>query len=200
MKKILIFVNGILSNPGDVSGWTDKAESWIETNTNFKATKMEYFSPVILRRIHQEDRVDNLQTICERYHDHKIVLVGHSNGCDVILRLIKRNLIDFHGIHLVAGACEKDFNVNGLNNALRDKSVGKVSVYWSKYDKALKQAKWSTRLFGWLGLGYGYLGLVGPEHVDDDVSGRVESVERKFGHSQWFSPKNFEDLMNQIAA
>lgn len=200
MSKVFIFVNGILNLPGDVSAWTDRAESWIEANTNYKATKMEYFTSALLRRIHQEDRVDNLKTICERYGDHKIVLVGHSNGCDVILRLIARNQLDFHSVHLIAGACEKDFNKNLLNNALRDGSVGKVTVYWSKRDKALKKAKLSTRLFGWLGLGYGYLGLVGPVNVDDDVSGRVESYERRFDHSQWFSQKNFNDLMTKVVA
>jgi predicted alpha/beta hydrolase family esterase len=200
MKKMFIFVNGILSCPEDVQGWTDRAESWIETNTEYKATKMEYFTDVVFRRLHQEDRVNNLKTLCERYHDHKIILVGHSNGCDIILRLIQRNLFDFHAIHLIAGACEKDFDLNKVNNCLRDGSVGKACVYWSKYDRALKKAKLSTRLFGWLGLGYGYLGLVGPVNVDDDVSGHVESVERRFDHSQWFSPKNFDELMNKIAA
>jgi pimeloyl-ACP methyl ester carboxylesterase len=182
---IFIFVNGILNMPSDVNGWTDKAEAWIEVNTVHKATRLEYFSDVLFRRLHQESLVDDLGTICERYDDHKIILVGHSNGCDVIVRLIKRMKHDIK---------------NGINAALQETTLGKVTVYWSPRDKALKEAKWSTKLFGWLGLGYGYLGLTGPYNVAKNISHKVSSVERDFDHSQWFTAKNFDETMLGIAA
>lgn len=199
-KMCFIFINGILNVPGDVSGWTDKAEAWIEVNTVHPATRLEYFSDAIFRRFQQEHLVDDLATICERYDDHKIVLVGHSNGCDIIIRLIKRMKHDIHHAHLIAGACERDFYKNGINMAIMEGTLGRVTVYWSPKDKALKKARLSSRLFGWMGLGYGYMGLTGPFNVSDKISHKVNSVERHFDHSQWFSTKNFDETMLAIAA
>ena len=92
-------------------------------------------------------------------------------------------------LHLISGACESDFNKNGLNeNAL---SIGKLSVYVAGKDKAMKLA---DSFFGRL-LGYGALGKVGPKNMS-----RVVNVIEKpsFGHSSWFSGENINDTMKLI--
>jgi len=197
-RKIYIFVNGILTNPGDVNGWTDNAEAWIEGNTPYKATRLEYACGVLTRRFKQNARVDNLETICKKYEKERLCLVGHSNGCDIICRLIARRSLVFDQVHLIAGACEADFKKNGLNDAINLCQVNKLCVYWSKNDKALKKAKLSTNLFGWLGLGYGYLGLIGPKNLDKDASVKVNSIEKKWDHSDWFKHENFEGTMRSL--
>ena len=198
-QRIYIFINGIRTRPSDVQGWTDRAETWIETNTKYKGTKFEYKSGAITRRFGQEKRVDDLETIVKGFLGEKVILVGHSNGCDIINRLVKRALFRFEEIHLIGAASEKDFEKNGFNLALRSERVKRIYVYWSKNDEALKTAKLSTRLFGRFGLGYGYLGLVGPENVDPLFRSRVCSFEHDFDHSDYFRGGNFEETMKLIS-
>lgn len=197
-NTVYILVNGIMNNPENVESWTDKAEIYIDTHTEFKATKMEYRSGAITRRFYQGERVRNLQKICKSYLGDKIILVGHSNGCDIIQRMAIKGLMKIHELHLIAAASEANFRKNGFNRALKHEIIDKIYVYTSDVDEALKKAKLSTQLFGWLGFGYGYLGLVGPNHVDPLVNDRVVVYKETMGHSQWFSKKFFERTMNSI--
>lgn len=198
-QTIYIFVNGILTNPEDVGAWTDYAVEWINKNTEGKADKMEYRSGVLTRRWFQNERVQNLQKICKRYLGDKIILVGHSNGCDIIERMIRKGLTGkIQEIHLIAAASEHDFIKNGYNTALKAERVGKIFVYTSPIDEALRKARWSKKLFGWLGLGYGYLGLIGPSRVDAKVKDSVVIYNEQMSHSQWFSKKFFEKTMQTI--
>lgn len=197
-KTIFLLVNGICTNPEDVQAWTDRAEEWINNNTKHKSTKMEYRAGALTRRFYQNARVDNLQKICKAYPEHKIILVGHSNGCDIIQRLIQRGKTKVHELHLIAGASERDFEKNGYNKALKEKQLEKIVVYWSPIDEALKKAKLSTQLFGWLGLGYGYLGLTGPDRVECEVKSKVIVYKEHMSHSQWFSKRNFEKTMRTV--
>lgn len=191
-------MNGILTQPEDVEAWTDHAVEWINRNTESKADKMEYRSGALTRRWYQNKRVQNLQKICKSYLGDRIILVGHSNGCDIIQRMINKGIPRVHELHLIAAASEYDFVKNGYNRALKNDHVEKIYVYTSDIDEALKKAKLSTKLFGWLGLGYGYLGLVGPDHVDPSVKDRVVVYKEPMKHSQWFSKKFFERTMNCI--
>lgn len=197
-NTIYILVNGILTNPEDVDSWTDRAEEWIDTNTEFKATKMEYRSGAFTRRIFQSARVKNLQKICKAYLGDKIILVGHSNGCDIIQRMINKGIPKVHELHLIAAASEHDFKKNGFNRALKNGHVERIIVYMSTIDNVLKKAKLSSRLFGWMGLGYGYLGLTGPLNVDPSVEAKVFVHNEPMSHSQWFSKKSFERTMKTI--
>lgn len=195
-----IFVNGILNNPEKVDVWTDLAEEWIETNTPFKANKMEYRSGPITRRFKQNDRVYNLQKICMAYTGDKIVLVGHSNGCDIIQRLINKGLPKIHEAHLIAAASEHDFRKNGYNTALRLANVDKIYVYVSANDQALKNAKKTRPFLKYFGLGYGYLGLIGPKYISQDVADKVVvHTFNEYGHSDWFKEDNFEKTMKLIS-
>lgn len=198
-STLYIFVNGILTNPEDIQGWTDRAEIWIDTHTPDKATKMEYRSGALTRMWYQNERINNLKKLCRSYNADKVVLVGHSNGCDIIQKMIKKSNIKIHEAHLIAGASEHDFKKNGLSKALKSGQLGKVFIYVSPIDEALKRAKWTRGLLKYIGLGYGYLGLVGPDNVDIDISNRVVLYIESFSHSQWFSKKNFEHTMQCIA-
>lgn len=198
-KTVIIFVNGILSSPEDVEAWTDRAVGWVNKNTDYKSDKMEYRSGTLTRRWYQNQRVKNLQKICKSYLGDRIILVSHSNGADIVERMIQKGLTGrIHELHLIAAASEHDFVKNGYNNALKSTRVGKIVVYMSPIDEALKKARWSTRLFGWLGLGYGYLGLVGPLNVKPEVKDMVVVHNEPMSHSQWFSKKFFEKTMATI--
>lgn len=198
-KTQYIFVNGILNNPEDVEAWTDRAVVWINQNTDSKADKMEYECGIFTRRIFQETRVKNLQKIAKNYDGGRIVLIGHSNGCDIIQRLVQKGIPRVHELHLIAAAAEGCFNRNGYNKALKNEKIDRIFVYTSPIDSALKQAKLSTQLFGWMGLGYGYLGLSGPLNVDPINVNKITVYNERLDHSQWFSKKYFERTMKHIS-
>lgn len=197
-----IFVNGILSKPEDVVSWTDRAVFWInkaDQAGDLRADKMEYECGIFSRRFYQNDRVKNLQKIAKNYNGDRVVLVGHSNGCDIIERVVRKGTPKIHELHLIAAASQADFKKNGYNRALKNGLIENIYIYMSPIDEALEKARLSTQLFGWMGLGYGYMGLTGPLNVDPSIKHKVFVYKYDFGHSDWFSRKNFESTMRAIS-
>jgi hypothetical protein len=93
------------------------------------------------------------------------------------------------------GACEADFEKNGLNYALRERLIGNVAVYVAGRDAALRLARnW------WAGLlGYGTLGLHGAKNVAPDVRRYViPFTQPKYGHSDWFNDSNFDQTLSLL--
>jgi len=197
-KTVYVLINGILNNPEDIHGWTDTAELWIETKTKARATRMEYKSGALTRRIFQGKRIKNLVEIVREYSECNIILVGHSNGCEIICQALRTSDIKAKEVHLVAAAATRDFRKNGLNEALESKRVGKLFLYGSINDSALKKAK-AFGFLSYFGLGYGWLGLDGPENVANELTGRMEMHWRDgFDHSTWWNNDNFEETMKLI--
>jgi hypothetical protein len=79
-----------------------------------------------------------------------------------------------------------------------------MTVWWSSEDNVLRMARGT----GWLyrtGIGYGWLGLVGPRGVVEDIQDRVTVVHRDWDHSEYFTPgenwrSTVETLWQQVAA
>lgn len=192
-RHVLVFINGILAAPGDSEGWTDRAVTWSHLHTPFRAEKLEYFTGALTRRLFQQGRAEKFARMLERYAaaGFTFSLVGHSNGCDLILRIarILAGSRTIRHVHLVAAACEANFSaMGGLNDLLLDGAVGRVQAYCSRADRALAFARVTSALLGPFGLGYGSLGLVGPLDVRDDVRERVSVIDRPgYGHSTWFA-------------
>lgn len=195
-KRFYIFINGILNRPENVNGWTDEAESWIENNTNFAAQKYEYKCGVLTRRIFQKERVNQLHEVIDKLHG-EVVLVGHSNGCDIIERLIRIG-VAVKEIHLIAAASEHDFRKNRYNLAMAQGTVGKIFIYCSPEDEYLTKARISTYLLGWCGLGYGYMGLVGPKYVLPAFKDRVQVIYKNYKHSEWVNKTNLDNTLRMV--
>ena len=199
-NQVYIFVNGIFANPGQLEAWTDRAVTWVQTRTPHRAEKFEYFSDAILRRTRQQYRAERLAHLMTMYNGWVVNLVGHSNGCDVILRalpLVGRSVGD---LDLVAAACDANFARNGLNEYLRLGKVKGVDVYCGGKDWAMVVARWTRWLT--LGLaGYGDLGGSGPVNLSPDVASKVRVVrEPEYGHSEWFGAPQFDKLMGELIA
>lgn len=197
-RHVIIFINGILARPGDAEGWTDRAVTWTHLHTGFRGEKLEYFSGVLTRRLFQQARAAKYARMVRRYltAGYTVSLVGHSNGCDLALRIAA--LVGEAGgalrhLHLVAAAAEADFDENGLNFLLHDGTVRRVQVYVSRADRALRFAQSTARplnalrLLG-LNLGYGSLGLTGPLAGTVQHASRVSVIDRPgYGHGTWFA-------------
>jgi pimeloyl-ACP methyl ester carboxylesterase len=191
---IYIFVNGILTIPAHADNWTGRAVTWVQLNTSHKAEKVEYFTGIVSRWIGDGARARKLAKTIKFYlaKQWRIVLVGHSNGCDVILDALQ--LLAWphiHGVHLISAACEADFGKNGLNAA--GSRVGHLSIYIAERDWALMLADTlPARL-----LGYGVLGKDGPKNSTWKAEpDRV--VRRDFGHGGWFTEKQFDATMRLV--
>lgn len=200
--RIFVFVNGILTRSGAHDGWTDRAVTWTNSRTAHKAEKWEYTTGALLRRLRQQDRAEKIATMLAYYQraGFHVSLVGHSNGCDIIARVLALRgqepwyfLDTVRSAHLFSPAADgSDFA-----RALDEADLGRLHIYGSANDKALQFGAWSRRLFGWAGLGYGSLGL-----ESCPLLGRknVFTCRRdEFGHSTWFDKgEQFEATMQQI--
>jgi pimeloyl-ACP methyl ester carboxylesterase len=197
-RRVYIFVNGIMCRPGDANGWNGRAVTWLHLNSGDRAEKLEYFCSPIGRAFFQKNRAEKLAQLIERYAGWEIVLVGHSNGTDLILEALA--LMDWpriEAVHLVSGACEEDFALNGLNEALEKDRIGRLFVWMSGRDSALHVAKCRLGKF----LGYGVLGLVGPKNVSLAAMQKL-AIHRwpALDHSDCFKPYNFDTTMRGFIA
>lgn len=200
--RIHIFVNGILTMPGAVGNWNAHAVTHCICYHNIYAEALEYMAlPSITRWLFQGMRANKLRKKLQRYihQGWDLVLVGHSNGCAVILDALR--LLDWpivRELHFFAPACSEDCRTNGINHALRNDLLGKLHVYVGLKDWALWCA---DNILGRM-LGYGVMGRRGPQFVDDtipNVSHRVIThVRDDFGHSDWFSEDAFSRTMHMV--
>ena len=194
-KTIYLFVNGITTWPGNYSNWNKRAVTYTHLRTEHRAEAFEYFCTMVTRPFREDQRAKHFARSLHEYSraGWKIVCVGHSNGCDVILDGLKRaEWPRVEAVHLVCGACEGDFSRNGLNYALAAERVGRVWVYNAEKDWALPLAH---TLPGKI-LGYGTLGLDGALHIADQVKDRViQTWWKGYGHSTCWLPQNFSPTM-----
>jgi pimeloyl-ACP methyl ester carboxylesterase len=190
-KTVYLYVNGILTRPGHSKNWTGRAVTWSHVNRAAFAEKVEYYTGPLTRVFGQKKRAAKLARVLNFYRGWRIVLVGHSNGCDVICDCLRDHAVsEIAELHLLSAACKADFSKNGLNS-LPPHWLTSIRVYIAQKDWALKLAStWSARHL----LGYGALGRKGPVNP----TRRVDIVRRNFGHSDWFAGEKFDRTMDLI--
>jgi predicted alpha/beta hydrolase family esterase len=197
-RRLFLFVPGILYHPAGVDGWADLAVAWVHRNTPHYADRYEYRSGALTRFAGQKKRVEDLAKMLGRLPaDVDVTAVGHSNGCDLLVRLVREHKdVRLSSLHLIAAATERNFARNGLNDALASGRIEDLYLYGSRKDQALYWGQASKNLFGWLGLGYGGLGRYGPTGLVRESWGRVHSMwDDSFGHSTWLAGVHFDETM-----
>ena len=200
MKTVLIFINGILTNPGDADGWTDRAVTFTNTRTRdgIYGEKFEYATGALTRRFQQDERAAAIARMISFYRRadfQRVIGVGHSNGCDILARVLTRLNVALDAVHLFAPAAEPvDYE-----RALQMGSVERIFIYGAQTDKALLFAKRSKTLVGWAGLGYGSLGLQGAEFAAAHPDRVRDCSVNTYGHSDWFArDTHFEPTMKLL--
>jgi len=210
MKKIKwVTVPGINTDAEDNLNWSPRACDYIEAFTNDLAREFDNELGPLSRRFKLQDKAVELSKILEQLagQGFRLKLIGHSNGCEMIRRAMLLTNINIEEIHLVAGACDHDFEKGQWNKLIRESRVKKIIVHASKSDGALRLGKWTT---GWLrpvGYGYGWVGLIGPQNVAREFVHRVITIwhddlwnQKKFGHSEYWDAKKFDRTMKIIAS
>lgn len=210
-RTVILAINGIRTKQ-DFSAWTRHFDWWVDSNIDGEvvAERMEYTCSALFRFWGQRARADELIEIINGYKnderfDTDIVLVGHSNGNDLIQRILNIG-IHVKEVHCFSPAAfELDFE-----RAIRKKSFKHMFIYGSPADKALRLARDSQFLtrtlsfllspFGVPPLGYGYLGLNGACFAARHPGVVTDCSRADFDHSSWFEESNFESTMELFKA
>lgn len=207
MEKIKwVAVPGINTNSEDNENWSPRACDWIELYTNDSAREFDNELGPITRRFKLQKKAIELARLIERLASEgfRIKLIGHSNGCEIIRRALLLTNVRVEVVHLVAGACDHDFERGEWNRLIREKRIKIIIVHASKSDEALKFGKWTTgwlRPFGW---GYGWSGLIGPKNVALELKDSVVTIwhdeiwKGKHLHSDYWISERFETTMRLI--
>lgn len=198
-----IAINGIHNDPGAADGWTDRFVSWLHWRRggrDYVAEKWEYHTNFALRWVRQGARAKAIGELVAAYetNGYRVVMVGHSNGCDLIGRVLAAG-VAVDAVHLIAPATDEAL----FEQAIQRKTVRKIHTYGSRNDKALKLGGMSKLLLGWAHLGYGSMGLRCREFAARFPGSVMDHSDDAQGHGTWFKASattGFEPLMRQILA
>jgi pimeloyl-ACP methyl ester carboxylesterase len=205
MRTSFIFINGIFTNPGKKDAWTDLAVNWVTSRIDpsiATADKYEYLSGAVMRhgwipfRDAQLERAVELAAMVHRREKlgDRVVLVGHSNGCQLIAYLVASMALTVSNAHLIAPAAfAKDFQ-----KAIDADTVDRVFLYGGKRDVPLSVFAPISRLLTFGLSGYGSLGAHTEELAAPNPDRVVDCSEHDFGHSSWFTKEQFGDTMRLI--
>lgn len=155
----------------------------IYTQGEAHAEKFEYSASALLRRWGQKERAENLFWMVSSYliNGWRVVLVGHSNGCDIIARVLSMGA-RVGTVHLFAPAAfEADFE-----KAIAAGAVKRVHIYGSPNDGALLFASRTEKVLRWLHLGYGSMGLRGPAFAAKFPGVVLDHSIPGYDHDTWF--------------
>jgi hypothetical protein len=198
MRTLILIINGILTDPRKDNAWTDNAEPWLETMLEEPAVvfRYEYNATPLLRRWGQARRARRIAEIIEWYqmHGFRVILIGHSNGCDLIARVLKTTQVD--QAHLISPATDE----SEMDVGIKAGNVGLVCIYGSANDAALKYGARLSRILSLGLLGYGSLGLRGPAYAAEYFGIVEDHSDDRLGHSDWIRPdKNLYETLRLIA-
>lgn len=206
MKTIYIFERGILgwqSIFGDWLNWPNQAIAWIHKNTPHKAQTLTYFTGFIFPALTRKRRAKNFAKLLNTYRAYgwRIVLIAHSEGTATGLlawKLAGYPLVD--ELHLVCGACDSDFEQNGINHAVSLERVKQIFVYVAEQDRAMKlEDSYPGSICFGLQCHGTPLGLNGPTH-QTNLSFERTTVRRWkwFGHSTCWVSQHFNTTLTLI--
>lgn len=200
MRNCYIIVPGIHSSTKNNFDWFVRlAEDIMRKGArNPVALEYRYSTNALTRRAAQQRRARELADIIDKWQKFNIILVGHSNGCDLIQRALKITHAKVKTVHAFAGACENELKKTGFYDAFVYNRLGKLFVYASKNDRALKYAANISRLFNFIGMGYGLLGYRGATGIPKSFQDKVVNIfDNTLDHNDYFG-KFYERTLNTI--
>lgn len=199
-RRVYIYVNGILTFPGQADNWNRRAVTWTHLHTGHVAESLEYLAGPVSRIFGQSERAEKLIRKIEFYDraGFEVHLVGHSNGADVIRDALSLMPAIRARVVLISAAIPADMRRNGLEELLVFGVIDHLTLLVAGND-------WALRLGGLLtgrALGYGRLGLDGPQWPEQNpgvISDQCRVIqEPDFGHGSWFCEDQFDRTMRRI--
>lgn len=205
--EIVFFVRGIAGNPDDFLEWEQRAADHCIKTYGVPARAISYHTDFWSVWMKRRYRAQRFAKVLRGYSvlDYRITIVAHSEGTVVALDAMRlAGWPRVEQVHLVCGACDSDFERNGLNRALRAGQVGRVTCYTAGRDWAMRFENLILgRLFFGISARTWPLGLVGPRNVSSfllpcRVTEVADAPWRHYGHSECFERDNFERTMRQV--
>jgi len=198
MKSLVVAVHGILTRQ-TVASWPDRLDAYLGET---KVIKKEYIAaPLPVWNVFMKNHLlaRGLAEEVSLFHKagFRIHFVAHSNGCDIVLKAVKRLAkmnIATYAMLLIGSVTEPDVEKSGVAELLRQGWLQKAVAYASTRDRALRiHLKWPYRnlgVSGWV-LPRGHRSIPFPtscvtRHFDD------------FGHGEYFSAENRNSIFAAI--
>jgi len=190
---------GIMTDAEDNFNWSPSGCDWIEKHLKQPAREIDSeFAPIRTKTKLNSKSEEAARVLESLAPDFRLKVITHSNGGELFSRAVRITPVRIEEAHLVAAACDADFDKNGFNDALVQDRIGKMKLYCSKIDEALFWARISKFLAGWAGYGYGSLGRSGPKNVSSYASIHLSTIWKDYKHSAWWDDENFEDSFEMI--
>lgn len=198
LPRVYAFCKGILSKAAGNHDWDDRGERWVGVRGLGATVKFE--TPerwaISARWFVKGDAAELVEATRDFAFNHRIIWVCHSNACRIACRAMQMADYPVDELHLISAACDWDLEYNGLADVLRNGRLERLEVYCAGRDLALGLCaeSWVGR---WLA---GFcrsktLGLHGPKQLINRVN---VTTEPTYGHSEWFSPENFDRTMRRV--
>ncbi len=193
--RYYVLLPGVRSDPRDWANWAPRMATEINLLTSAKADEFRYMAFALTPKARQEERAEYVRSLAQRAYSagYDVVLVGHSNGCEVIRQALEGLPPIVHSVHLIAGATEADMELAGWNRFLRKGIVGHLFIYKGTRDRVLQ---WIAAAGAFLG--YGRLGWLGPKNIAPDQAHKITVIERPYEHCEWFEGFAFAQTREAI--
>jgi len=206
-KAIVFFVRGIAGHPDDFLSWEQQAADYTIIHHGIPTRAISYHTDFWSVWMRRRWRAQRFAKVLRKYsiRDYRITIVAHSEGAVVALDAMKlAGWPRVENVHIICGACDSDFNRNGLGHALRIRAIAKVICYTAGRDCAMR---FENLVLGRLLFGISArtwpLGLVGPRNVSTfllpcRVTEVCDPPWKYYGHSECFDGDNFKRTMQQM--
>lgn len=192
--KLYLIVPGIDESQNDFQQWTNAARNWIVANCpdadavtfNYNVSSFE----ALLGGDRDLASKLNLEVVEAQNSDKNVVLIAHSNGNRVIVRMLEMfeslRMLEWHAI---AAWCSSDCRKNGMNAGALSGALSRVQIYVSPEDEILGLGAIEA------GEPEGCLGKVGAKLIGDALDEIMAvPVVREYAHCGWINDHLEETL------
>lgn len=209
-KTIVFLIRGIAGHPSDQQEWEYRAADHVILKPHIPARAISYSTSFLTVWRRRQWRARRFSKVLRKYttQDWRVHIIAHSEGTVVALDSMKlAGWPRVESVQLVCGACDSDFERNGLNGAIRTEKIGKVFCYTAGRDWAMR---WENLVLGRVLFGIPErswpLGLVGPRNVSsmpllqEKVVEVADSPWDGYGHSTCWTGDKFDRTMRELLA
>jgi hypothetical protein len=193
---VYLFINGINHWLPSLTWNTEAAQkTWEHFNGTRRSAAFWYPSIALRLGFGQRWRALELLKLLKRLAGFRIIMVTHSNGINVLRNALAIERFKVEHLIAISPACDRDMEVNGLNESLLNGDIAHLHRWRAGKDKALRFGQ------SWLGKLMGYGGLGNRAAINTDHRLKLfpqVHYEPGFAHSDWFTKDNMNDTMNRI--
>lgn len=192
---------GINNQPESWSDFLNRMSPIVNLRGDWRADGIYYATSALTVGANEPERVQTCANKLKAYSPVETHVMGHSNGTRVILDgWLAAGRPPLATVHLLCGACDADFDANGINAGLLEGLIGDVFVYVASEDEAMRiEDTFVGKPIFDLPENHQPLGLAGAKNINPAVASRVHRIDWiGFGHSTCWNEQNFMATVFQV--